>query len=109
MLTCNFDNSFAQQLLPHSLGRACQPEQVSEPRLVYLNQTLAHDLGLLSKQSADQQRELIAEYLSGNRLIDGASPIAVTEAPTSLRARTNSRWLRGKAGSTKTTCIVPAG
>ena len=76
MLTCNFDNSFAQQLLPHSLGTACQPEQASEPRLVYLNETLAHDLGLLSKQSASQQRELIAEYLSGNRPIDGASPIA---------------------------------
>src|SRR5262245_23878366 len=29
----------------------------------------------------------------------------VTRAPTARRARTNSRWLRGKAGSTKTTCM----
>jgi hypothetical protein len=33
------------------------------------------------------------------------SPIPVTVAPTSWSARANSRWLMGKDGSTRTTCI----
>ena len=44
-----------------------------------------------------------------SRALGGASAMAVTRAPTSFRARTNSLWLDGKEGSTKMTCMAWGG
>lgn len=67
----NFDNSYAR--LPESFFTRLTPTHVAEPKLVILNEPLAASLGLNVK--ALQSREG-AEVLAGNRVPDGAAPLA---------------------------------
>lgn len=65
-----FDNSYAR--LPQSLYSRVHPVPVADPKLVILNEKLASELGL----DPDVLREGGAEIFAGNRLPDGADPIA---------------------------------
>lgn len=66
-----FDNSYARELEGAFL--ACSPTAVAEPRLLYLNRELAEELGL----DADAlQTPAAAVLFAGNRLPEGAQPIA---------------------------------
>jgi uncharacterized protein YdiU (UPF0061 family) len=67
----NFDNSYAR--LPDSFYARLDPTPVPSPKLVMLNVPLAESLGLdvQALQSPDG-----AEILAGNRLPEGASPLA---------------------------------
>ncbi|TYQ17803.1 UNVERIFIED_CONTAM: uncharacterized protein YdiU (UPF0061 family) [Acetivibrio alkalicellulosi] len=67
----NFDNSYGQ--LPDSFFTVINPTPVSSPKLVILNNSLAEALGLSAKEL---QREEGLEVLSGNRIPEGALPIA---------------------------------
>ncbi len=70
-----FDNSYAR--LPQRFYAATQPSPASAPRLVALNSPLATEMGLdLSGLSP----EALAEIFSGNRLPEGAMPIATAYA-----------------------------
>ncbi len=62
-----FDTRYAT--LPPSLFTHIPPEPVRAPRLVILNEVLARQLGL-------DPASLTAENLSGNRLPEGATPLA---------------------------------
>ena len=66
-----FDNSFARELPGFYVK--WQPEQVPGPRLLYLNHALAEELGLSLGQ---HDAATLAAMLSGNRLPEGADPIA---------------------------------
>lgn len=66
-----FDNSFARELPGFYVK--WQPEQVPGPRLLYLNHALAEELGLNIGQ---HDAATLAAMLSGNRLPEGADPIA---------------------------------
>ena len=65
-----FDNSYVR--LPEVLYSHVHPVSVADPNLVILNEKLAADLGL----DTDALREAGGEIFSGNRLPDGADPIA---------------------------------
>ncbi len=67
-----FDNSYSR--LPGSFFVRLSPEPVPEPRLAVLNRQLCTDLGLDAE--ALQQEEGIAQ-LAGNRIPEGADPIAL--------------------------------
>ena len=65
--TIAFDNSYAR--LPTSLYRAVLPTPVAAPRLIRVNEALAHELGI-------DPASLTAEMAVGNVLPDGAAPLA---------------------------------
>lgn len=66
-----WDNSYAR--LPEIFYSRQAPEPVAAPRLVVFNEPLANDLGL----DADELgRDSAAGYFSGNRLPEGAEPLA---------------------------------
>lgn len=70
-----FDNSYAR--LPRRFHAETQPSPASAPRLVALNSPLAAEMGVdLSAFSPDD----LAALFSGNRLPDGAMPIATAYA-----------------------------
>ena len=66
-----FDNSYAREL--QGFYVSCQPQPAPEPQLLFLNQELAEELclDLTATDSAAQ-----AAIFSGNRLPEGAEPIA---------------------------------
>jgi uncharacterized protein YdiU (UPF0061 family) len=66
-----FDNSYARDLVGFYVP--CEPEQVPAPRLLYFNHVLAEDL-CLELGGADPAS--LAAIFSGNRLPEGATPIA---------------------------------
>lgn len=66
-----FDNSYAR--LPNRFFSILNPTPVRSPGLVVLNQSLATDLGLNAEQL---QSEDGAAVLAGNRVPDGALPLA---------------------------------
>jgi uncharacterized protein YdiU (UPF0061 family) len=66
-----FDNSFARELQGFYIS--CKPEPVPEPRLLFFNSLLAEELQL---DWATCNAETQAALFSGNRLPDGAEPIA---------------------------------
>ncbi|MEM9587528.1 MAG: YdiU family protein [Planctomycetota bacterium] len=66
-----FDNTYAR--LPEMFSQAIAPTKVEAPSLVVWNQPLAEELTLASEPPADGE---LADVLSGNRLPDGAEPIA---------------------------------
>jgi len=70
-----FDNSYAR--LPDSFYARLAPTPVASPRLVRVNTTLAESLGL---HPADLASEGGVAVLAGNRLPDGAEPIALAYA-----------------------------
>ena len=65
-----FDNSYAR--LPEALYARVSPVPVAQPGLAILNESLADDLGL----DVDALRESGAEIFAGNRVPEGAEPIA---------------------------------
>ncbi len=65
-----FDNSYAR--LPSALWSAVAPVAVAKPGLALLNEVLARDLGL----DPGALQEVGAEIFSGNRVPEGAEPIA---------------------------------
>ncbi len=71
MMSFAFDNSFAREL--PSFYVKWEPDRVPSPRLRYLNHALAEELRLdIGRQDA----ATLADMLSGNRLPEGAEPIA---------------------------------
>ena len=69
--TWNFQNSYIE--LPAKLYRKHLPILVKNPQIIYFNSGLAKELGLeiISKNEATA-----AEYFSGNKIPEGAAPIA---------------------------------
>ena len=67
----NFDNSYAR--LPGSLHVRMDPVPVRAPRLVLFNRPLAEALGLDAEALAGEDG---AEIFAGNRLPEGAEPLA---------------------------------
>jgi serine/tyrosine/threonine adenylyltransferase len=71
----NFDNTYAR--LPEKFYERIHPIAVLAPKLVQLNQALAHDLNLnVAHISQDQ----LAELFSGNKIPEGAEPLAMAYA-----------------------------
>ncbi|HSU45264.1 MAG TPA: YdiU family protein [Casimicrobiaceae bacterium] len=66
-----FDNSFARDLEGFYVAR--RPAVVPAPRLLYLNEPLANELGL---EISGLDRDAIAATFAGNTLPDGAQPLA---------------------------------
>lgn len=66
-----FDNSY--RTLPAKLFEDCTPTSVAQPQLIILNEVLAKDLGLNFEGISNEE---VAEILSGNKIIEGAQPIA---------------------------------
>jgi len=66
-----FDNSYSREL--EGLYVAWPPAKVPEPRLLFLNRDLATELGLDAAALDSMQG---AEVLAGNRLPEGAVPLA---------------------------------
>lgn len=66
-----FDNSYAR--LPNLLFSSTRPTSVREPELIILNMSLAASLGL--EAQALQSKEGV-DVLAGNRIPEGASPLA---------------------------------
>ncbi len=64
-----FDNSYAR--LPEKFFTRINPTPVRTPRLIAFNHALAADLGITAGDKAE-----LAETFSGNRLPDGAEPLA---------------------------------
>lgn len=65
-----FDNSYAREL--PGFYAPWQPEPSLQPELLFLNIALAEQLGL----NLQQNPEALAELFTGNRLPEGAEPIA---------------------------------
>ena len=70
-----FDNSYAR--LPDRFFARVAPTRVSSPRLIRLNRPLAAELGLDADRLASQEG---VAALAGNRIPDGAEPIAMAYA-----------------------------
>jgi serine/tyrosine/threonine adenylyltransferase len=70
-----FDNSYAR--LPARLYARLDPRSVAAPRLVRVNTGLADSLGLDPVELASREG---VEILAGNRIPDGATPIALAYA-----------------------------
>jgi uncharacterized protein YdiU (UPF0061 family) len=70
----SFDNSYAR-LPPHFFARQA-PTQVAEPWLIKLNEMLAEELGL----DVEILKREGAAIFSGNRVPDGAEPLAMAYA-----------------------------
>jgi len=70
-----FDNSYAH--LPASLFARLDPMPVAAPHLVRLNSGLAANLGLDPEELASPEG---VEVLAGNRVPEGATPIALAYA-----------------------------
>lgn len=70
-MTITFDNTYAREL--EGFYAACKPETISKPELIYLNDTLAKDLGL-TLDGID--KSILAQWFSGSELPEGAEPIA---------------------------------
>jgi protein adenylyltransferase len=66
-----FDNSYARDLVGFYVP--CEPEQVPAPELLYFNHALAEELRL---GLGDHDAATLAALFSGNRLPEGATPIA---------------------------------
>ena len=66
-----FDNSYAR--LPARLYARLDPTPVTAPRLVWVNAGLAETLGLDPEELASREG---VEMLAGNRVPEGAAPVA---------------------------------
>ncbi|MBT7852607.1 MAG: hypothetical protein HN675_04745, partial [Opitutae bacterium] len=71
MTVFNFDNTYGQ--LPNTFYAKLSPVPATKPEMTILNVELATDMGLdFSNMGPDAQADLFA----GNRIPDGAEPIA---------------------------------
>lgn len=71
----HFDNSYARDL-DEAFHVAWPPAQARAPKLLYLNETLAAELGLDDAAIAALRGEAGGALFAGNRLPEGAQPIA---------------------------------
>src|ERR1700745_1453663 len=71
----NFENTYAR--LPERFYARLDPTPVTAPRLVKVNVELARNLGLDPDELASPQG---VEILSGNRVAEGAEPLALAYA-----------------------------
>ena len=71
----HFDNSYAQ--LPERFYASLPPSPVPSPRLIRLNEALARHIGLDPRQLSNESG---IEILAGNRVPDGAMPLAMAYA-----------------------------
>lgn len=67
----NFDNSYAK--LSNTLFMQTLPTKVLLPNILFLNNRLLEEMGL---DRTEMELEEWAEYLSGNKILSGANPIA---------------------------------
>ncbi|MBP1853326.1 protein adenylyltransferase SelO [Rhizobium halophytocola] len=70
-----FDNSYAR--MPDRLYRQARPAMAPEPKLIRVNRQLADQLGLDLTGLSDDE---LAAMFAGNRLPEGAAPIAMAYA-----------------------------
>ena len=70
-LSFSFDNSY--KTLPSKLFEECLPTAVENPQLIVLNEGLAKELGLNFESVSNEE---IANFFSGNKILEGAQPIA---------------------------------
>ena len=66
-----FDNTYIK--LNQGLYTAVDPTEVSDPAVVLFNTALADQLGLDTKGVSEQ---MLADYFSGNKIMEGSQPIA---------------------------------
>lgn len=71
MKSIAFDNTYARDLVGFYVP--CQPEPAPDPKLIYFNHELAAELGL---EPGGHDSSALADIFSGNRLPEGATPIA---------------------------------
>ena len=69
--TWNFQNSYVE--LPAKLYMKQLPVSVKNPQIIYFNMGLAKELGL---EFLSEEKVAVAEYLSGNKIPGGATPIS---------------------------------
>lgn len=69
------NNTYIEQLPPNYFYTFTQPKSVPEPYLISINDELLEDLSI-----SIINREEMAEYLSGNRLLSGSRPVAMIYA-----------------------------
>ncbi|WP_226035260.1 protein adenylyltransferase SelO [Aquibacillus saliphilus] len=67
----NFDNSYAR--LPESFFKSVNPTHVRSPKLIFLNDQLATIMGLSFQELKSEEG---VEFLAGNRIPEGAAPLA---------------------------------
>ena len=65
----NFKNTYPD--LGESFYSRTKPDSVKNPKLIKYNTKLAEELNIKIKSDKN-----IAEYLSGNKILDGSKPIA---------------------------------
>ena len=70
-----FDNTYAR--LPRDFFARVESTPVREPRLIHFNRGLAEELGA---QLDGLEPDAIVAYFSGNRVPEGAEPIALAYA-----------------------------
>jgi len=73
-----FDNTYAR--LPERFFARVAPTPVRAPRLIAFNRALAAELGARDDSLAQSDDASLAEIFSGNRIADGAEPIALAYA-----------------------------
>jgi uncharacterized protein YdiU (UPF0061 family) len=71
----SFDNSYAR--LPERFFARVVPTPVADPRLVRVNESLAQELGVDSERAGTSEA---AQVFAGNRVPDGAEPLAMAYA-----------------------------
>jgi len=69
--TWNFKNSYIE--LPTKLYMKQLPISVKNPQMIYYNMGLAKELGLVYMS---EKKTMVANYFSGNKIPEGAQPIA---------------------------------
>ncbi len=70
-----FDNTYAK--LPERFYSRVEPQPVADPKTVVVNEELARQLGF---DASWLRSEAGAEFIVGNRLLDGSEPIALVYA-----------------------------
>lgn len=75
-MSINLSNSYRD--LGESFSQQILPDPVAQPSLLLWNEALAQTLGLTFDltPSNENDADLLAQYFSGNRLIEGSKPIA---------------------------------
>ena len=75
-MTINLSNSYRD--LGESFSQNILPDPVAQPSLLLWNEPLAKALGITFDSTDDKENDadLLAQYFSGNRLMEGSKPIA---------------------------------
>jgi uncharacterized protein YdiU (UPF0061 family) len=71
IMIVNFDNSYKK--LPERFYQSIEPSPVANPKLIKFNYSLADELNIIS---AGKTEKNIADYFSGNQILNGSEPLA---------------------------------